>query len=190
MHGLCFYVFQNVIIHPCFCWSSSVYSPVYLAIFHLPFSLNMPEPCQPCFHIFSIIASFCSIFSRIISSLNRLRLKAMHLLSQNKIDRHSIEQWRFYIGARGAKPPKSRKRKDLAPQIPRVVHNFFAGVVTLTELTGSAIATYEANEAISSVKLVAQWCTTPGPRATSGPRRVLVWPAVSNKESAYFNSDR
>src|SRR6218665_1421161 len=25
------------------------------------------------------------------------------------------KQWRFYIGAGGAKPPKSRKRKDLAP---------------------------------------------------------------------------
>src|SRR6218665_3116563 len=31
-----------------------------------------------------------------------------------------------------------------------------------------------------------QWCTTSGPRATSGPRRVLVWPAVSNKKSDYF----
>src|SRR6218665_3549538 len=33
-----------------------------------------------------------------------------------------------------------------------------------------------------------QWCTTSGPRATSGPRRVLVWPAVSNKKSEYFKS--
>ena len=35
-----------------------------------------------------------------------------------------------------------------------MVHNFLAGVVTLTELTGSAIATNEANEAIASVKPV------------------------------------
>ena len=45
--------------------------------------------------------------------------------------------------------------KNLAPQIPRVVHNFFPGVVTLTELTSSAVATYEANEATVSVKCVA-----------------------------------
>jgi len=32
---------------------------------------------------------------------------------------------------------------------------FFAGIVTLTELTSSAVATYEANEATSSLKLVA-----------------------------------
>jgi len=32
---------------------------------------------------------------------------------------------------------------------------FFAGVVTLTELTGSAVATYDANAAIASVKFVA-----------------------------------
>jgi len=30
----------------------------------------------------------------------------------------------------------------------------FAGVVTLNELTGSAVATYEENEATASVKLV------------------------------------
>src|SRR6218665_1787869 len=35
-----------------------------------------------------------------------------------------------------------------------------------------------------------QWCTTSGPRATSGPRRVLVWPAVSNKKNEYFKSRR
>jgi len=35
-----------------------------------------------------------------------------------------------------------------------VVHNFFAGVVTLTDLTDSAVATYEANEATASVKFV------------------------------------
>jgi len=68
---------------------------------------------------------------------------------------YSLEQWRSYIGARGLSPPKSQKKKDLAPQIPRVVHNFFAGVVTLTELTGSAVALYEANEATASVKFVA-----------------------------------
>ena len=31
----------------------------------------------------------------------------------------SLKQWRFYIGS------KSRNKKDLAPQIPRAVHNFF-----------------------------------------------------------------
>jgi|SRR6218665_950296 len=31
-----------------------------------------------------------------------------------------------------------------------------------------------------------QWCTTSGPRATSGPRQVLMWPAVSNRKSDYF----
>jgi len=37
-----------------------------------------------------------------------------------------------------------------------MVHNFLcAGVVTLTELAGSAVATYEANEATASVKFVA-----------------------------------
>ena len=41
------------------------------------------------------------------------------------------------------------------PQIPRVVHNVFAGLVTLTELNCSAGATYEANEATASVKFVA-----------------------------------
>jgi len=44
---------------------------------------------------------------------------------------------------------------QLTPQIPRVVHIFFAGVVTLSELTGSAVATYEENEATASVKCVA-----------------------------------
>src|SRR6218665_2689662 len=36
---------------------------------------------------------------------------------------------------------------------------------------------------------VSQWCTTSGPRATSGPRRVLMWPATPNKESDYFRND-
>src|SRR6218665_1657149 len=31
-----------------------------------------------------------------------------------------------------------------------------------------------------------QGCTTPGRRATSGPRRVLMWPATSSKKSDYF----
>ena len=49
------------------------------------------------------------------------------------------------------------KKERFSPQIPRVVHNFFAGVVTLTEteLTDSAVAKYEANEATASVKFVA-----------------------------------
>jgi len=65
-------------------------------------------------------------------------------------------QWRFYIGARGLSP-QIMEKNDLAPQIPRMVYIFFAGVVTLTELTGSAVATctYEANEATASVKFVA-----------------------------------
>src|SRR6218665_2527932 len=33
-----------------------------------------------------------------------------------------------------------------------------------------------------------QWCTTSGPRATSGPRRVLMWPAKPNKKSDYFRA--
>src|SRR6218665_1726045 len=28
-----------------------------------------------------------------------------------------------------------------------------------------------------------QWCTTSGPRATSGPRRVVKWPARPNRKS-------
>ena len=36
-----------------------------------------------------------------------------------------------------------------------MVHNIFAIVVTLTELTGRAVATFEANEATASVKFVA-----------------------------------
>ena len=35
------------------------------------------------------------------------------------------------------------------------LHVFFAVVVTLTELTGSAVTTYGANEATASVKFVA-----------------------------------
>src|SRR6218665_322394 len=42
-------------------------------------------------------------------------------------------QWRFYIGAKGAKPPQTTKNEGFSPpKIPRVVHNFFARVVTLT----------------------------------------------------------
>src|SRR6218665_882321 len=49
-------------------------------------------------------------------------------LSENfliTLKNYYLTQWRFYIGARRAKPPKSRKKKNLPPQIPRVVHNFF-----------------------------------------------------------------
>src|SRR6218665_369473 len=35
-------------------------------------------------------------------------------------------------------------------------------------------------------EFIRQWCTTSGPRATSGPRRVVMWPAVSNKKRDYF----
>src|SRR6218665_1780533 len=31
-----------------------------------------------------------------------------------------------------------------------------------------------------------QWCTTSGPRARSGPRRVLMWPATSNMKSDFL----
>ena len=59
-------------------------------------------------------------------------------------------------GLRGAKPPKSEKKKDLAPpKFQGWYIIFFAGVLTLTELTGSAVAIYEANEATASVKFVA-----------------------------------
>src|SRR6218665_2234013 len=69
-----------------------------------------------------------------------------------KLVSESLKQWRLYIGARGAKPTphKSGKKKDLAPTIPRVYTIVFAGLVTLTELTGSALYTYEANEATAS----------------------------------------
>src|SRR6218665_1276029 len=43
----------------------------------------------------------------------------------------SPSQWRFYIGARGAKPPKSKKK----------------------DLTGSAVVTHEENEATTSIKI-------------------------------------
>src|SRR6218665_3428636 len=54
----------------------------------------------------------------------------------------AASQWRFYIGARGGlSPPKSRKRKDLAPPkfqgsyiIFFLVHNFF-GSKCNTDLT-------------------------------------------------------
>jgi len=47
------------------------------------------------------------------------------------------------------------KKKDLAPKFQGWYIMFFAGVVTLAELTSSAVATYEANEATSSVEFVA-----------------------------------
>src|SRR6218665_1697559 len=57
-------------------------------------------------------------------SLN-VNFKIQIKLQVRKCKYHTLEeghkQWRFYIGARGAKPRKSRKRKDLAPQIPMVV---------------------------------------------------------------------
>src|SRR6218665_2336099 len=33
-----------------------------------------------------------------------------------------------------------------------------------------------------------QRCTTSGPRATSGPRRVLMWPATSSRKIDYFRA--
>ena len=64
-----------------------------------------------------------------------------------------FKQWRFYIGARGLNPPNHEKER-ISPQIPRMVHILFAGVVRLTDLTGSAVATDEANEATASVNFV------------------------------------
>ena len=51
--------------------------------------------------------------------------------------------------------PSNHEKEGFSPQIPGVVHNFFAEVATLTELTmSSAVATYEANEATAPVKIV------------------------------------
>src|SRR6218665_3960156 len=50
------------------------------------------------------------------------------------------------------------------------------------------LPTVELASCSASIHCLEQWCTTSGPRATSGPRRVLVWPAVSNKKSEYFKS--
>src|SRR6218665_1989752 len=47
----------------------------------------------------------------------------------------------------------------------------------------------DTREAICSYlfqQLLDQWCTTSGPRATSGPRRVLMWPAASIKKWDYL----
>src|SRR6218665_2500334 len=33
-----------------------------------------------------------------------------------------------------------------------------------------------------------QWCTTSGPQATSGPRRVLMWPATPSNKINYFRA--
>ena len=30
---------------------------------------------------------------------------------------------------------------------------------------------------------IEQWCTTPAPRATAGPRQVTMWPAMSNRKA-------
>src|SRR6218665_153803 len=35
---------------------------------------------------------------------------------------------------------------------------------------------------------VGQWCTTPGPGATPGPRRVVKWPAMSNRKRRLFKT--
>ena len=53
------------------------------------------------------------------------------------------KQWRFYIGARGAKSPNHEKRK-ISPPNSKSGTYFFAGVVTLTELTSGALAMNEA----------------------------------------------
>src|SRR6218665_4100493 len=65
------------------------------------------------------------------------------------------DQWRFYIGARGLSPQITEKEGFSPPKFQRWYIIFSAGVETLTELNGSAAATYEANEATASVKFVA-----------------------------------
>ena len=64
-----------------------------------------------------------------------------------------IIQWRFYIGAMGAKP-QIPKKEGFSPPNFKVGTYFFrwSGRLTLTELTGSAVDTHEA---ITSVKFVA-----------------------------------
>ena len=45
------------------------------------------------------------------------------------------------MGARGLSSPESWEKEDLAPQIPKVAHNFFRwSDNTESELTGSAVA--------------------------------------------------
>src|SRR6218665_223966 len=36
------------------------------------------------------------------------------------------------------------------------------------------------------VEGISQWCKTASPRTISGPRRVVMWLAMSNRESDYF----
>ena len=43
------------------------------------------------------------------------------VISARRPPTQGLTQWRFYIGARGTKPPKSPKEKGLVPQIPKVV---------------------------------------------------------------------
>jgi len=55
----------------------------------------------------------------------------------------------------GELSPKIMKREGFSLQNSKGGSYFFPGVVTLTEVTDSAVATYEANEATASVKFVA-----------------------------------
>ena len=57
-------------------------------------------------------------------------------------------------GYRGLSPPNP-ENGFRTPKFQGWYIIYFAGVVTLTELTGSAVATCEANEATASVKFVA-----------------------------------
>ena len=66
----------------------------------------------------------------------------------------TYRQWRFYIGARGLSPQIAKKKGFSPPKFQgwQAYIISFAGVVTLTELSGNAVATYEAT---ASVKYVA-----------------------------------
>src|SRR6218665_3158906 len=67
-----------------------------------------------------------------------------HTIRPSTVSRH----WRFYIGARGAKPTQITKKEGVcSTKCQGWYIIILAGVVTLTELIGSAVATYEANEA-------------------------------------------
>src|SRR6218665_3213186 len=63
-------------------------------------------------------------------------------------------QWRFYIEASGGLSPQITKKEGFSPPCKFQGWDIilFAGLVTLTELTGGAVATYEA---IASEKFVA-----------------------------------
>jgi len=41
---------------------------------------------------------------------------------------------------------------------------------------------------LNLVIVLEQWCTTSGPWATSGLRRVLMWLATSSKKNDYFRA--